>query len=65
LWAADFKFDTVVRGGIVGKRTIPDTKPISLGGDEDEDAGGDKKKKHPVKDRPCWEKAWEFSPEGH
>ena len=50
----------------MGTRTIPDTKPISLGGDDDDDdeGGGRNKKKHPVKDRPCWEKAWEFSPEG-
>jgi len=59
----DFKFDTKVRGGQIGTRSIPETKPVSIGGD-DEEEGADGKKKHPVKDRPCYDKAWEVSPEG-
>ena len=59
----DFVFDTVVRGGQIGQRSIPETKPISIGGDEEEDEGA--KKKDPVKDRPCLDKDWETSPEGY
>eukprot|EP00656_Telonema_subtile_P053724 TRINITY_DN7845_c0_g2_i4.p1 TRINITY_DN7845_c0_g2~~TRINITY_DN7845_c0_g2_i4.p1 ORF type:complete len:1170 (+),score=289.91 TRINITY_DN7845_c0_g2_i4:179-3688(+) len=60
----EFVFDTIVRGGQIGQRSIPETKPISIGGEEEEEMEGGSKKKDPVKDRPCLEKDWETSEEG-
>ena len=58
----DWKFDTIVRGGQIGQRSIPPTKPVNPFEDDEEDEGA--KKKDPVKDRPCLNKDWETCPEG-